>query len=282
MGPLGVLPARPKWPTQTPPLWPKLSPPLTDRYETYLADAEVFIREVVKLDEQEDAQKILLAHSMGGAIGTLYLQRHPLQFDKAVFSAPLIRLPSNVDNRLIRAGNRAKITLAPDACAGIFTDCLWTSEFQEEIDVCTIDAEAAKASLIDPETTSRYSHDAKKVAEIECWISSNRPAVPSLGLGGPTSGWLRATYDATDRLNAKKLDLQTPLLIIGGGQDRTVSNVGQADFCDVDNPQCCRIEFADAGHELLIESELLKKRFFKEFDAFVTTDETPDTFCRHQ
>ncbi|MDH3664731.1 MAG: alpha/beta hydrolase [Alphaproteobacteria bacterium] len=250
-----------------------------DSYRTYLDDAEIFLSDIVQLDRIENAQKVLVAHSMGGAIGALYLLGHPDHFDRAVFSAPLIRLPKLVDNKMIRAGNRAKIALSPTACTGIFADCRWRSEFKDGVDVCAIGEGDIADALLDPDNTARYSHDFKKIAEIECWIVNNRPAIPSLGLGGTTSGWLRATYKATDKINAGIANLATPLLIVGGEQDDIVSNAGQAAFCDADNPSCCRIEVAKAGHELLIESEPLRKQFISAFDAFVATEESPAAFC---
>ncbi len=255
-----------------------------DSYATYLADAEFFLRKIVKLDEVRGVPRILMAHSMGGAIGATYLLRNPGEFDKAVFSAPLIKLPGGVDNALVRAGNRAKITIKPSVCTGLnpLNSCLWQSEFEEDADVCSIADDAAASALIDRDTTESFSHDATKVAEIECWIVNNRPAVPSLGLGGPTSGWLRASYEATDWINANKSRLETPLLIIGGSEDQTVSNEGQSAFCDVDNPECCRLEIEGAGHELLIEAAPLKEQFFEAFDVFIDTDQQPDAFCESQ
>lgn len=254
-----------------------------DSYDTYLADAEIFLNEIVKLDSIDSPQKILLAHSMGGAIGTLYLMEHDDAFDKAVFSSPMIRLPGGVDNWAVRFGNWAKKSLNPAICAGplgdITDDCSWTSEFKDGVDVCAIADQAPEEGLINPKKTERYSHDFKKIAEVECLIANNRPSVPSLGLGGTTSGWLRQSYKATDQINKAKADLKTPLLIIGGSQDKIVSNAGQDDFCDVDNPACCRLEIEGAGHELLIESEPFRAEFFDAFRSFVSGDALPEAFC---
>jgi alpha-beta hydrolase superfamily lysophospholipase len=161
----------------------------------------------------------------------------------------------------------------------ILDDCSWISEFQDGVDPCAIaDMEPAQF-LLDRNQTERYSHDIRKIAENECWIASSRPAVPSLGLGGTTSGWLRASYDATAWIAAGKADLKTPLLIIGGGNDRIVSNAGQEEFCDVDNPFCCRLELEGAGHELLIEDERYRHAFFDAFRSFVTEASPPEAFC---
>lgn len=250
-----------------------------DSYDTFLADADIFLRDVVGLPELEGAEKILMAHSMGGAIGTLYLMEHPDMFDKAVFSSPMIKLPDRVDNKAIRAGNLVKITASPAACAGIFTDCSWTSDFKEGTDICAIDDRQPATYLSDPDSTAGYSHDFRKVAEYECLIAESRPLVPSLGLGRVTSGWLRASFEATDKIEANKEALTTPLLIVAGGKDDVVSNPGQAAFCDIDNPSCCRIEIEGAGHEVLIEKEDYRQQFFKAFKAFVASEETPEAFC---
>ena len=58
-----------------------------DSYDSYLRDADQFLTDIVRLD-QSPRPRILLAHSMGGGIGTLYLERHPGRFDKAVFASP--------------------------------------------------------------------------------------------------------------------------------------------------------------------------------------------------
>ncbi|MEL6961393.1 MAG: alpha/beta hydrolase, partial [Pseudomonadota bacterium] len=167
-------------------------------------------------------------------------------------------------------------------CTGLnpLSACLWRSEFEDDADVCSIAGDAAADALIDRSTTEHFSHDATKVAEIECWIVNSRPADRSLGLGGPTSGWLRATYEATDWIDANRSKLETPLLIVGGSEDLTVSNEGQAAFCDRDNSECCRLELEGAGHELLIETSPMIKQFYEVFDAFIDTDLQPDAFCK--
>lgn len=250
-----------------------------DDFDTYLADAEVFLRDVVKLQEFDDVDKVLVAHSMGGAIGTLYLMEHPEAFDKAIFSSPMTKLPDGVDNRVIRAGNKAKIAANRAACVGVFSDCSWSSSFEKDVDICAIVDQAPETHLLDRDNTERYSHDIRKIAENECLIGRSRTNNPNLGLGRTTSGWLHEAFAATDKIAANKSRLQTPLLIVAGGNDDVVSNPGQAAFCDIDNPSCCRVEIEGAGHEVLIEEESLRLQFFDAFDSFVSEHETSEGFC---
>lgn len=58
-------------------------------FEEYVWDLHVFVKKIV---EPYHNEKILFAHSMGGAIGALYLERYPKDFQKAVLSSPMIQM----------------------------------------------------------------------------------------------------------------------------------------------------------------------------------------------
>lgn len=55
-------------------------------YEDYVEDFYCFIQRKIPLKKR---RMILFAHSMGGAIGTLFLERYPTVFDVAILSAPM-------------------------------------------------------------------------------------------------------------------------------------------------------------------------------------------------
>lgn len=63
-----------------------------DSYEEYLADVFAFQNQIVIPHSKGDVH-ILFAHSMGGCIATLFLERYPRFFDKAVLSSPMLELP---------------------------------------------------------------------------------------------------------------------------------------------------------------------------------------------
>ena len=58
-----------------------------DNFDEYVKDFELFTQMVRKKSEGDI---YLFAHSMGGAIGTLFMERHPDFFKKAVLSSPMI------------------------------------------------------------------------------------------------------------------------------------------------------------------------------------------------
>ena len=57
-----------------------------NRFEDYIRDFERFMEEIVP----KDLPRMLHAHSMGGAVAALYMEKHPDVFEKAILSAPMI------------------------------------------------------------------------------------------------------------------------------------------------------------------------------------------------
>jgi len=250
-----------------------------DSFKRFVDDAHQFVTAVAGLNDVADVPKILVAHSMGGAIGTMYLMQYPDMFDRAVFSSPLIELPEGQSGRWLNIGNRIKSFLAPGSTI-VTGDRVWKSSFRDDVNACELPSEASYPDVFrNIDGIKKYSHDYAKIAENECLISESRGGNPNLGLASPTSGWLRAALDATATIGENKEKLRTRLLIVAGGHDTIVSNAGQRRFCDKDNPFCCRKEIPCGGHELLIELEEHRAGFFRLFSTFVSSTESMQSLC---
>lgn len=61
-----------------------------DSFEDYVQDLHTFLTDVVTKDS--DLQYFLYAHSMGGAIGSRYLELYPETFTAAVLSSPMMAI----------------------------------------------------------------------------------------------------------------------------------------------------------------------------------------------
>ena len=61
-------------------------------YRQYVADMKIFFESIVKIKAAPNIPKLLFAHSMGGAIGALYLEKYPDDFKGAILSSPMLRL----------------------------------------------------------------------------------------------------------------------------------------------------------------------------------------------
>ncbi|MGR3806852.1 alpha/beta fold hydrolase [Pasteurella testudinis] len=62
-----------------------------DRFDYYLDDLDLVLHSVNQ--RYDYRQQIMLAHSMGGLIATLYLAKYPHKIDKLILNAPLFALP---------------------------------------------------------------------------------------------------------------------------------------------------------------------------------------------
>ena len=90
-----------------------------DTFDTYVKDLHAFAEQVVH-KHCGDMTWILFAHSMGGAVSTLFLESYPDMFTKALLSSPMYRVRNlkikpplqRVLTVLIKAAHREK-TLAP-------------------------------------------------------------------------------------------------------------------------------------------------------------------------
>ncbi|MCR5303137.1 MAG: alpha/beta hydrolase [Lachnospiraceae bacterium] len=62
-----------------------------DTFDTYVADVKCFMDTVVE-KEYPDSLKHVLCHSMGGTVGTLFLEKYGDYFKKAILISPMFRI----------------------------------------------------------------------------------------------------------------------------------------------------------------------------------------------
>jgi lysophospholipase len=252
-----------------------------DDFQTYVLDAEQFINEVVKLDRQP-GKKILLAHSMGGQIALRYLIKNNKEsiFDFAVLGSPLLRLPE--DQWWVRVGNLIKISVGLGQQCVATRKSVWKSNFKPG-QACELVkmGNVSNLDFEDPTEALKYTNDAKKQADIDCLIersSVDQPDQPDLRLACPTSQWFRAALNSTDQTMNQAKELNTPTLIIRTVNDAAVDNDGQTEFCKKASVRCesiSEVSGKTAGHELMIEVEPIRQKFFLFFDQFTESQPLP-------
>jgi lysophospholipase len=93
---------------------------------------------------------------------------------------------------------------------------------------------------------------------------------PELGIGGPTFGWLRAAMSSLGQLHRwpKTKGPTCPTMIIIAGQDQVVQNKDTRNFVDR-VPGFTLLSIEESRHEILMESNAIRQRFFAAFDAFM-------------
>ena len=95
-------------------------------------------------------------------------------------------------------------------------------------------------------------------------------AYPELAVGGPTFGWLRAAMQSIDQLNRwpKGQGPTCPTMIVMAGLDGVVDNKDTRAFGQR-VPGFTLTSIPDSLHEILMERNQIRERFFAAFDSFI-------------
>jgi lysophospholipase len=96
-------------------------------------------------------------------------------------------------------------------------------------------------------------------------------AHPELGIGGPTYGWLRAAMNSFFELHRwpKGRGPNCPTMIVIAGKDYVVDSRETRNFAD-HAPGFSLLSIDESRHEILMENNIIRHRFWAAFDAFMS------------
>lgn len=202
-----------------------------ENFNDYVDDLEIFMQQQILPKKYK--RLYLIGNSMGGLVGSLYLQRNPKVFTKVVLVAPMFGIylaPLNRKWAMYFSKFLAKKASRPDYI-------VTKGPYQPE------------PFMGNPMTSCRVRYPYyDELCEI----------IPKIKLGGPSPWWvyqgLKAGLDATE--NAQSIE--TPLILFRGSRDKVVENSAQDIFMqelEKSNSLASLIEIPGAKHELLLESD---------------------------
>jgi lysophospholipase len=218
-----------------------------EEYDSDLAAVMLQVVEPIQRSLPAPIPVIGLAHSMGAHILLRYLHDHPRRIRCAVLVAPMLDVhtgkysPQQV--RLITT----LINMRKPSTRLVFG--------VEERDPLELTFE-------DNAVTSDRTRFERTQALLK--------AQPFLRIFGPTFGWLGAAMHSMSRMRRKSYaeEITTPLLVFAAGRDRIVHVQAIRDF--VKNLPAARyVEIENAQHEILMEDDAIRRRFWAEFDRFI-------------
>lgn len=225
-----------------------LSDPLKSHvgsFSEYDGDLASFMEQVVA--PLSPVKPIVLGHSMGGHMAIRALHDHPKMFRAAVLSAPML----GVSTRGYPAALARSVTAIQFACGkakkfawGMAKHDPFLVDFRRQL--CTTD-----------ET---------RFARTQDFLLSH----PAIRLAGPTWGWIEAAYRSMKTQAGKGYAeaIETPTLVFGAGHDRIVLLEAVRRFA-ARLPRGRYVEIEDSEHEILMERDTIRQRFWAEFDAFI-------------
>ncbi len=216
-------------------------------FALYRDDLHRFLTAIVG-PSTDESPVVILAHSMGG-LATLRLLADAA--DERLAAAALVCAPMTALKHALAI--RAALLLAPRGSQRENDYALGAGPFEQ-----------TRRSFAD----NRVTHDARRYAFTEQWFA----AEPRLTLGGPTFHWLRAGFAGVQTVmqDGFLARIAVPVLLLSAGQDALVASASHdaiARLC----PRATVKHYADSKHEIMMELDPIRARFWQDFDALVQT-----------
>jgi lysophospholipase len=98
----------------------------------------------------------------------------------------------------------------------------------------------------------------------QAWLTAN----PDLRMGAPSLGWIAAFFDAAQAAQADARRINTPVLMLGAGQDNQVLIAPQTKICQTIR-DCREVRYSAGRHELHMESDALRDAWLNEIEGFI-------------
>lgn len=212
-------------------------------FDEYVLDMEVFVREIVQ--KQLAGPHYLFCHSMGGAIGSLYLEKNPGMFEKAVLSSPMIE-PNH---------GGFPVFIAKALC-GFF---MLTGRADQKI-FLSKDFDGTE----DFDTSCATSR-----ARFDFYMNLKRDT-RSLWNSNPSYQWTFESMGVRKRILKKGAPerIQIPLLLINADQDTMVSKDAQHAFISR-VPNGTFLEVKNAKHEIYRSTDEVVYPYFEKILGFL-------------
>lgn len=181
----------------------------------------------------------LMAHSMGSAIGCLYMAHYPHPFKSAVLSAPMMGVqtkpwPEAIARGLIRIGHWLNQRFAGDK-PRYFIGM----------------RDYAEVSFDD----NNLTHSPQRYQ----WFKAMYQQHPEIQLGGPTVQWLKQSLQAMAELPEASQRIRIPVLLLQAGEDMIVSPQPQHVFMQLQAHPHSRLQrVAGSYHEVFMETDAIR------------------------
>jgi lysophospholipase len=193
--------------------------------------------------------RLLIGHSMGGAIALLCLRHHPGLFDAAILSAPMLA---------IRTG-----AMPPTLVRGISTVARITG-----LGTCFVPGAAAwRPDRVPSPESSRVSSDPERCRLQYAWFLARA----ALRVDEPTWGWLDTALRLAARVGRTEFlrGIDIPILLASAGLETFVPPDSHRRAARL-LPDCTLVEFPDSKHEPFLERDRIRNNWLDAIDRFIT------------
>lgn len=224
-----------------------------DDFATDAEDAQAFMATLMKTPALAKLPRIILAHSMGGYLALRTLHDAPDSAICMVTTAPMfgINLPIHMEGP-------ARLTAEAACKMG------WSERYVFGAGPWSMPVFTSNLNLLtsDPDRRTRLK---QRVLDD-----------PEIRMGGLTFGWVRSALMATRLTHDPKWlsEIHTPVLVVMPEREMIVSNAATKKGVK-HMPNAELLEISGSLHEVLMEKDDIRSRFWAAFDGFVAKHLAP-------
>lgn len=213
-----------------------------DKFNYYVEDLKIFIDKFVF---EEGSNLYLYAHSMGGAIGTMFLEKYNQYFKKAILNAPMMEIDTGKYPKVLSHLISKIYMIIGKGEKYVFGHGPFDGKY----------------NLEESGTTNHYRYQ----NHLDELIEDN-----TIQRSGASFNWINEALKATKEIlkedNIDKINI--PLLLFQAGRDTFVKEKGHNKFCE-SAKNCKKIRFENGKHELYIENDEILLKYFKIIEDFL-------------
>ena len=211
-------------------------------FHEYVADMNQFVERIVK-KKSTSGKYMLYAHSMGGAIATMYIEKYPKVFSKAVLSAPMLEM---------RYGDFSAVEVR--VLLFISKIFRWRERY--------IPGHHDFNGIYNYATSSSQSKARYK------YIFQMRLSDEHYQTCGSTYSWARAGILATEYMKKHAHEVKTPILLCQAGKDSLVQPGAQRFFAN-ESWRTHISRYPTSKHEIYNSKSRIRKAYYNEIFTFL-------------
>ena len=207
-----------------------------DDYDTYVEDLRCFLDKVV-IPETKNLKKYILAHSMGGAVASLFMEKYPDYVDGAVLSSPMLKMKNNTSPILI----------------GLLS--IFSFIFGKRKSIAPGQRHFDETPVFENSSAlSRPRYDYMFEMRKKDWHYQTY---------GASIGWALASLKVTERIMKNASALRIPITVFTAGEDHLIDPEGYEMFARA-VPKAKFHAFDKSRHEIFNADDDSRKRYFAE------------------
>ena len=214
-----------------------------ENFDYYIEDLKIFLDEIV-IPNLNERKLYLFAHSMGGSIGALFLEKYNNYFSKAILNCPMMKI--DTENYPQLAAQALAKTMCTLGLGNKYVFGKGPFDSKPNFEGCA--------------TSCKKRYDIYFNKQLEC---------DYLQTGGISFNWLNESFKAMNKLlKQDNIDnIKSEMILFQAGKDSFVKPDGHEKFISKAK-NCEFIKFEDAKHEIYIERDEIRDKYIKEVLKF--------------